>query len=104
MLKKLDAKRIGAAQIRAALEEVSAGIDVDKIYAENYALFEGAIQRGLDAMLSVYNNKGLVAEVASILELGHRAYEKLVIRMLGSRDRELVIASLKNYVPSLEIQ
>lgn len=100
LLKKIDAKQIGAEAVKAAVDAVVASIDVQEIYDRNETLYRRLVASGsLDEMLRYYNNKGLVQDICSIFELGRNGYEKLVLRMLNSDEREEVLAGLRQYVP-----
>ena len=101
-LRKIDSRQVGGAAIKVALDAVVASINVQEIYGRNIALYHRLADGGsLDEILRYYNNKGLVQDVCSIFELGRNGYEKLVLRMLNSDEREAVLAGLRQYVPQL---
>jgi ABC-type cobalamin/Fe3+-siderophores transport system ATPase subunit len=100
-LYQLDTKAIGLDSIRSSIENATKAIDVDKVYAENLQLYSALSQTGsLDEILKYYNNKGLISNICSIFELGRNGYEKLVLRMLNSSDREEVLGGILQYVPN----
>ncbi len=99
-LRKVDAKQLGADAIQAAISAAVADIDVQTIYNQNFSLYQRLVSEGtLDEILRYYNNKGLVQNISSIFELGRNGYEKLILRMLNSEEREEVLAGLRQYVP-----
>jgi len=102
-LRKIDTKLVGLAAIKSSVENASSALDIDSTYEDNFNLYSRLASSGtLDEILKYYNNKGLVQNVCSIFELGRNGYEKLVLRMLNSSDREQVISGLQKYVPSIQ--
>ena len=88
--------------IKASIANSTAAIDVDKIFSENLKLYTELSNAGkLNEILKYYNNKGLVPNICSIFELGKNGYEKLVLRMLNSDERDGVINGLRQYVPEI---
>lgn len=101
-LNQLDTKPIGLEAIKASMTQASASIDVDTIFATNLKLYTDLSNTGnLDDILKYYNNKGLVPSICSIFQLGKNGYEKLVLRMLNSDQREAVVDGLRQYVPTI---
>lgn len=101
-LSQVDTKAVGLSAIKASIASSIAAIDVDTIFKENVSLYIELSKTGsLNAILKYYNNKGLVANICSIFELGRNGYEKLVLRMLNSDEREKVILGLRQYVPEI---
>jgi hypothetical protein len=101
-LRKIDAKSVGLEAIRASVANAVDALNTDVIYADNLALYNRLATSGsLNEILKYYNNKGLVPNVCSIFELGRNGYEKLVLRMLNSSDRDQIISGLRQYVPSI---
>ena len=101
-LRKIDAKSVGLEAIKASVTNATATLNVDIVYQNNLDLYSRLVTSGsLNEILKYYNNKGLVSEVCSVLELGRNCYEKLVLRMLNSSDREEVINGLRQYVPAI---
>lgn len=101
-LRNIDAKRIGCAAIKEGVDSVVGSLNVEEIFGRNIALYQRLAEQGsLDEILRYYNNKGLVQDICSIFELGRNGYEKLVLRMLNSDDREAVLAGLRQYVPQI---
>jgi hypothetical protein len=101
-LRKINAKSIGLEAIRASVTSAMDTLNIDAIYTGNFDLYIRLAASGtLNEILKYYNNKGLVSNVCSIFELGRNGYEKLVLRMLNSSDREQIISGLQHYVPSI---
>jgi ABC-type cobalamin/Fe3+-siderophores transport system ATPase subunit len=99
-LRKIDTNSVGLAAIKYSVENATSALNIDATYANNFNLYDRLASVGtLDEILKYYNNKGLVKNVCSIFELGRNGYEKLVLRMLNSSDREQVINGLQQYVP-----
>jgi ABC-type cobalamin/Fe3+-siderophores transport system ATPase subunit len=100
-LYQLDTKAIGIAEIKKSVSNAAGSIDIDKIYNENMKLYTDLSTSGsLDDILKYYNNKGLVSSISAIFELGKNGYEKLVLRMLNSSERDSIIQGLKQYLPT----
>ena len=101
-MRKIDAKSVGLAAIKASVTNALDALNTDVIYAENLDLYTRLATSGtLNEILKYYNNKGLVSKVCSIFELNRNGYEKLVLRMLNSIDRDKIISGLRQYVPSI---
>jgi len=101
-LRKIDAKSVGLEAIKASVANAIDALNPDAMYADNLALYKRLATSGtLNEILKYYNNKGLVQNVSSIFELGRNGYEKLVLRMLNSSDRDQIISGLRQYVPSI---
>jgi energy-coupling factor transporter ATP-binding protein EcfA2 len=99
-LSQLDTNRIGLDAIKLSIANSTTSIDVDSLFAENLSLYTDLSNTGkLNEILKYYNNKGLVSNICSIFELGKNGYEKLVLRMLNSDERDVVINGLRQYVP-----
>lgn len=101
-LGQLDTKSVGLDAIKISIENSITSIDVDVLFAENLKLYTDLSNTGnLNDILKYYNNKGLVANICSIFELGKNGYEKLVLRMLNSDDRSVILSGLQQYVPEI---
>ncbi|MCR4305109.1 MAG: AAA family ATPase [Gallionella sp.] len=101
-LSQLGTKPVGLDAIKKSIADSAASIDVDTIFAENLKLYTDLSTAGkLNEILKFYNNKGLVPNICSIFELGKNGYEKLVLRMLNSNERDAVLNGLKQYVPAI---
>lgn len=101
-LSKLDTKSFGLVAIKASISKATTALDIDNLFAENAKLYSDLASSGtLNEILRYYNNKGMVPNISSIFELGRNGYEKLVLRMLNSDDREIVVQGLRNYVPQI---
>jgi len=101
-LSQVDTKPVGLDAIKKSIADSAISIDVDAIFAENIKLYTDLSTTGkLNEILKFYNNKGLVKNICSIFELGKNGYEKLVLRMLNSNDREVVLKGLQQYMPAI---
>ncbi|MEI6314424.1 MAG: DUF4435 domain-containing protein [Syntrophus sp. (in: bacteria)] len=101
-LSRIDTKSIGLAAIKSSVSNATTAIDIDNLFAENAKLYgELSLSGTLNEILRYYNNKGMVPNICSIFELGRNGYEKLVLRMLNSDDRENVVHGLRHYVPQI---
>lgn len=102
MLNQIDIKQNGLDAIKKSIADSVASIDVDTIFSENLKLYTNLSTNGrLNDILKCFNNKGLVPKICSIFELGKNGYEKLVIRMLNSDQREAILNGLRQYVPRI---
>jgi hypothetical protein len=101
-LSQLDTKSVGLDAIKSSVANSTGAIDVDAIFTENLKLYADLAHAGnLNEILKYYNNKGLVPNICSIFELGKNGFEKLVLRMLNSDDRDAVVNGLRQYVPEI---
>lgn len=101
-LSQLDTKPVGLEAIKMSIAHSMDSIDVDAIFTENLKHYTDLSNTGkLNEILKYYNNKGLVPNISSIFELGKNGYEKLVLRMLNSDERDAVINGLRQYVPDI---
>lgn len=101
-LRKINAKSVGLEAIKNSVAQATAALNIDETYAINFDLYNRLAESGtLNEILKYYNNKGLVPNICSIFELGRNGYEKLVLRILNSDNRDKIISGLKQYVPSI---
>lgn len=101
-LRKIDTKSVGLQAIKTSVVNATAALNIDLTYTNNFNLYNRLAASGtLNEILKYYNNKGLVSNVCSIFELGRNGYEKLVLRMLNSSNREQVINGLQQYIPMI---
>jgi len=101
-LSQLNTKAVGLGAIKQSIADCATSIEVDAIFNKNLALYTELSTNGdLDEILKYYNDKGLVKNICSIFELGKNGYEKLVLRMLNSNEREAVLSGLRQYVPEI---
>lgn len=101
-LSRIDNKSIGIDAIKETVSQTLNAINVDNIFQENYVLYTKLTQSDdLDEILKYFNNKGLLSSICSAFELGRNGYEKLVLRMLNSSDRDKILNGLRKYVPEI---
>lgn len=101
-LNKLETKSIGLESIKRSVSDAIAAIEIDSLFTANEELYRKLSSSGtLNEILKYYNNKGLIQSICAIFELGRNGYEKLVLRMLNSTDREKVLEGLRDYVPEI---
>ncbi len=101
-LSKIDNKVTGLEAIKATVNNTISAIDIDALFAENQTLYNKLVTcNNLDEILKYFNNKGLLSNVCSAFELGKNGYEKLVLRMLNSENRDLLLKGLSKYVPEI---
>lgn len=101
-LSRIDNKSIGIDAIKATVSQTLNAIDVDNVFQKNQVLYTSLTQSNdLDEILKYFNNKGLLSSICSAFELGRNGYEKLVLRMLNSSDRDKILNGLRKYVPEI---
>lgn len=103
-LNAFDTKKIGEANINAAISDLISKIDVTKIFKENHDLYKKILEDGnYEDALKFYNNKGLLARVSTLLGLGNGQYTQLILRLLNIDERkEEIIIALKKYLPQIK--
>ena len=101
-LSRIDNKAKGLEAIKSTVRDTISTIDIDALFAQNQTLYNDLITcNNLDEILKYFNNKGLLSNVCSAFELGKNGYEKLVLRMLNSENREQLLTGLSKYVPEI---
>lgn len=99
-LARIDNKAIGLDAIKSAIDETLGALDIDEVYRASSELYKSlSVSGDLDEILKYFNNKGLLSKICSAFELGKNGYEKLVLRMLNSAEREYIVEGLRKYVP-----
>jgi len=84
------------------LEATVQSIDVNTIYDENEALYQGIIaSRDLAKALKYYNRKKLAERLSPVLKLARKEYPDMVMRLLTSDKQKEVVAALVPYLPTL---
>lgn len=102
LLYQINNKAIGLDAIKATVNDTVSTINIDKLFEENTSLYNHLLSSGdLDEILKYFNNKGLLPSICTVFELGKNGYEKLVLRMLSSENREKILAGLQKYVPEI---
>lgn len=101
-LNAFNKKKLGLADIKQAVADLAATIDVDAIYERHRALYQRIIDtRDLKAALRHYTNKGLLPNMSNILHLGRGEYDKLIIRLLKTDKKAEIVAALQQYIPTV---
>lgn len=100
-------KAVGlAAESLAALREefasATGAIDIGAVYAEAQLNLLSAVDRGdADAVLALYDDNGLLAEAARLLDTKKKALEKRILDLLSSEDDHGLADALKQRLPVL---
>jgi len=110
--RRIDAemKKIGllSTDIQELRDEFAAGvavIDVQTFYDDILAVIDAAIQtKNYEKVLSYYDNKGLLAEVARQLGYGQKALVEFLGRALRSDDCPDLLAALTTQLPCVAVQ
>ena len=88
--------------IAVGLAATVAAIDVNAIYRQDKALYEGIIAtRDLAKALKYYNRKSLASRMSPIFGLANKEYPELMLRLLNSDKKAEVVAALLPYLPTL---
>lgn len=106
ILKKIDLSNTTSVEdIKISYIEKTQGLDIDLIAAERRSKLQLAIDnRDLEELLSLFDNKGMLAKLASRLKgTGKAQFENWLVRIL-SNDQEIGITdALRTILPSLNI-
>ncbi|WP_122670430.1 DUF4435 domain-containing protein [Pseudomonas viridiflava] len=101
-LSRIDNKTIGLSNIQSMAAKMLEPSEIEKLYTQNNILYTALLTSdNLDEILKHFNHKGLLPNICAAFELGKNGYEKLVLRMLNSDQREEIIQGFTKYVPSL---
>lgn len=101
-LSRIDNKTIGLDNIQRMVAKMLESSELAKLYTQNQNLYaELLTSDNLDEILKHFNHKGLLPNICAAFELGKNGYEKLVLRMLNSDQREEIIQGFTKYVPKL---
>ncbi len=97
-LNMIDEKAKGVAALTTALQSLTSGIDVARIYSSTLADFNNVIsKKDYDALLALYNRKSLSAQVSSVLGLANGGLPEFVVRLAKGTSRIDIINSMKKY-------
>jgi ABC-type dipeptide/oligopeptide/nickel transport system ATPase component len=92
-------------EIKNAIAATTSAVDVDAIYAIYLKrATEAVAQNAFDAILRIYNRKGLHNQIGSqIFKLKSNEYYDLVLRLLKTDKRERMVAGLRRFCPVLAV-
>lgn len=104
--KTFDAKAIGESELQQSLNQVFTEINVQHIYQETKEQINNILQtRNYTMALHIYNNKGLLPQIASFLGLKHTQEKPELInhikRLLSCRNNERLTEILRQLLPDL---
>ena len=91
-------KQKGAAELRAALQSLIDGIDVDAIYSHALGEFTHAVStKNYEYLLALYNRKSLSSQASSALGLANGGLPELVVRLASGDSRKEIAGALIKY-------
>lgn len=94
-----DTNKKGAENIRIALQELMSGINVEKIYNEEYDNFTTIInEHDYDGLLKMYNRKSLASQIGSIYGLTKDGLPEMILRYLNSDAKDEFVNALRPYL------
>lgn len=97
-LNMFDANQKGAAAIDAALQNLIASIDVNKIYSDTHNLYSNVIQNSdYRQLLALFNRKSLSSQVSKSLGLANGSLPETIVRLAKSDCKESIANALKPY-------
>lgn len=98
-LNMLDEKQKGVVALKAALQSLADGIDVDAIYSQTLTAFNQVIAaRDFEELLALYNRKSLSSQASEALGLANGGIPELVVRLAkGDCGREITEALRKYF-------
>lgn len=102
-LNALDNKQKGVENIKNAISQLVASIDVEKIYTNNLNLYKDILQKkDLKLALKYYTNKGLLPSVSKFFNLHGNGYADLILRLIKTDKSKEIIDALKEYLPEIK--
>jgi len=102
-LTSFNAKARGLPALQQAMGDMIGSIDVQHIYRSTETEIDAIIARSdYEAALRLYNNKGLVAQVSGLFGFKPQELRKQVVRIIGSKDNNLIIDALRAAAPEIE--
>lgn len=88
------------ADAKTSLQTGIASIDYDTIKQLKENIFQNALANNdYREVLKIFNEKGIAAEIGSILGIDRREYQKKVICLLQGPQHDAIIRSLEAYLP-----
>lgn len=94
---QFDAKAIGEKGLKQALNDMLTGIDVTSIYTEITDCVNNIlITQDYPAALRLYNNKGLLPQVAGLFGFKHRELTNYIKRLISSKNNKVIMGALQN--------
>jgi hypothetical protein len=102
-LNTLDQKAVGKENLKQAVADLVASIDIDQIYAKNTNLYQEIIDtNNLEKALKYYTNKGLINKIAKFFNLKSNDYADLIVRLLRTKKGSQIVDALKPYIPEIK--
>ena len=97
----IDISNKNDAEAKLSLQDGLNGIDYEAIKRQKEAEFLNALNScDYSEVLKAFNEKGIVAEIGSILGVDKREYQKKVINLLYGDYRNEIAKALEGYLPS----
>ena len=101
-LKNYNAKARGRAQLQAALEGLTASVDVSALYDATAAEVDATIRdRDYDRALQTYNNKGLLPQIALVFGFTYQGFMQFVEGLISSEEGADLVAALRSQAPAI---
>ncbi len=103
-LKNYDAKARGKKALESALIDLASSVDVGVLYDSTGKDIEDIIKtRDYARALRIYNNKGLLSQVAPLFGFSNRGLLEFVKRVVSSEKEEDLVVALRKQVPSVSV-
>ena len=97
-------KQKGAAALKAALQSLANGIDIDAIYSQTLTAFNQVLSaKDYEGLLALYNRKSLSAQASGALGLANGELPELVVRLAKGDSRDEVSDALRKYFGSFAV-
>ncbi len=103
-LKKYDAKAKGKTALKSALDTLVSSIGVDALYESTASNINSIIDsRDYVEALRIYNNKGLVPQIAPLLGFTYDGFMEFLKRYASSDEGKGLVKALQGQVPHIRI-
>ncbi|MCP9800915.1 DUF4435 domain-containing protein [Synechococcus sp. RedBA-s] len=97
-LNMLDEKQKGPVALKAALQSLANGIDVDAIYSQALTAFNQVISaKDFEGLLALYNRKSLSSQASGALGLANGGLPELVVRLAKGDHCNEISDALRKY-------